>query len=134
MMNHRSKLVISTALMALTIAYYSYELLFQCWNLDNWDGGLALLFQLPGMAIGASAILTLCLNFVLAKQMEKDWAPIRSATILGIVLFVIISCIPFTYMGFMIFVVWLPTILSIWIGIVLFLMHTQQIMDFREDQ
>ncbi|NET33606.1 MAG: hypothetical protein F6K19_16545 [Cyanothece sp. SIO1E1] len=120
--------------MALTIAYYSYELLFQFWNLDNWDEGLVLLLQLPVIIIGVSAILTLCLNFVLAKQMEKDWALIRGATILGIVLFVILSCIPFTYMGFMVFVLWVPTILSVWIGIVLFLMHTQQVMDFPGDQ
>lgn len=133
-MNQKSKLALSTALMALTIAYYSYELLFQFWNLDNWDEDLVLLLQLPVIIIGVSAILTLCLNFVLAKQMEKDWTLIRGATILGIVLFVILSCIPFTYVGFLIVVLWVPIILSIWMGIVLFLMHTQQVMDFPGDQ
>ena len=134
MMNHRSKLALSTALMAFTCACYCYELISQFWDLEDWDGGLAIFLQLPVMIALLSAILTLCLNFILAKQMEKDWTQIRSGTILGITLFFIILCIPFTYVGFMIFVLWVPTILSIWIGIILFLMHTQQIMDYREDR
>ena len=78
-----------------------------------------------------SVVLVFGSNYLLSLKSNRSWTELRPATLIGMAMFMIISCIPFTYLGYIMISTWVPAILSIGIGVLLILIHVQGVIDYQ---
>lgn len=135
-MNQKSKLALSTTLIALMIHYHCCKIGIQLQDLtvgDNLIGFLLAIRSRLILYIILSVAVVCGLNYFLSLKSNKSWTKLRPATLIGAAIFILISYVPFTYVGYIMISMWVPTILSIGISVVLILMHVQGISDYKRN-